>query len=32
VPKVGRMIEQMEASGELAGLRETLIKQVLSGM
>ncbi len=32
VPKVGRMIEQMEASGELARLRETLIKQVLSGM
>ncbi|EIG62935.1 ABC transporter substrate-binding protein [Bradyrhizobium sp. WSM1253] len=32
VPKVGRMIEQMEATGELARLRETLIKQVLSGM
>ncbi|WP_368507840.1 substrate-binding periplasmic protein [Bradyrhizobium lupini] len=32
VPKVGRMIEQMEASGEIARLRETLIKQVLSGM
>jgi polar amino acid transport system substrate-binding protein len=32
VPKVGRMIAQMEASGDLAQLRETLIKQVLSGM
>jgi polar amino acid transport system substrate-binding protein len=32
VPKVGRMIAQMEASGDLAQLRETLIKHVLSGM
>ncbi|MDE5441191.1 transporter substrate-binding domain-containing protein [Bradyrhizobium sp. CSA207] len=32
VPKVGKVIEQMDASGELARLRETLIKQVLSGM
>ncbi|EJN14428.1 periplasmic component of amino acid ABC-type transporter/signal transduction system [Bradyrhizobium sp. YR681] len=30
VPKVGRVIAQMEASGELAALRETLVKQVLS--
>jgi ABC-type amino acid transport substrate-binding protein len=30
VPKVGQVIEQMEASGELAALREALVKQVLS--
>lgn len=30
VPKVGKMIAQMEASGELATLREALVKQVLS--
>jgi polar amino acid transport system substrate-binding protein len=30
VPKVGQVIEQMEASGELAMLREALVKQVLS--
>ena len=30
VPKVGKVIEQMEASGELATLREALVKQVLS--
>jgi ABC-type amino acid transport substrate-binding protein len=30
VPKVGKVIAQMEASGELATLRETLVKQVLS--
>ena len=30
VPKVGQVIAQMEASGELAALRETLVKQVLS--
>ena len=30
VPKVGKVIEQMEASGELAMLREALVKQVLS--
>ena len=32
VPKVGRVIEQIEASGELAQLRAALIKQVLSGL
>lgn len=31
VPKVGEMIARMEASGELAALREALVKQVLSG-
>jgi len=30
VPKVGKVIEQMETSGELATLREALVKQVLS--
>ena len=30
VPKVGKVIAQMEASGELATLREALVKQVLS--
>ncbi|UPK24631.1 substrate-binding periplasmic protein [Bradyrhizobium sp. 195] len=30
VPKVGKVIAQMEASGELAALREALVKQVLS--
>src|SRR3954470_13979786 len=30
VPKVGKVIEQMEASGELAALREALVKQVLN--
>jgi ABC-type amino acid transport substrate-binding protein len=30
VPKVGKVIAQMEASGELAALRETLVKRVLS--
>ena len=30
VPKVGQVIEQMETSGELAALREALVKQVLS--
>lgn len=30
VPKVGQVIEQMEASGELAALRGVLVKQVLS--
>jgi ABC-type amino acid transport substrate-binding protein len=30
VPKVGQVIEQMETSGELATLREALVKQVLS--
>jgi ABC-type amino acid transport substrate-binding protein len=30
VPKVGKVIAQMEASGELAALRERLVKQVLS--
>ncbi|SFO71869.1 ABC-type amino acid transport substrate-binding protein [Bradyrhizobium sp. Ghvi] len=30
VPKVGQVIAQMEASGELAALREELVKQVLS--
>ena len=30
VPKVGQVIAQMEASGELAALRESLVKQVLS--
>ncbi|MBR0823186.1 ABC transporter substrate-binding protein [Bradyrhizobium liaoningense] len=30
VPKVGKVIAQMDASGELAKLREALIKQVLS--
>jgi ABC-type amino acid transport substrate-binding protein len=30
VPKVGQVIAQMEASGELATLREALVKQVLS--
>lgn len=30
-PKVGQVIEQMEASGELAQLRAAVIKQVLSG-
>ncbi|MGX4771084.1 substrate-binding periplasmic protein [Bradyrhizobium guangdongense] len=30
VPKVGQVIAQMEASGELAALREALVKQVLS--
>ncbi|WP_441260030.1 substrate-binding periplasmic protein [Bradyrhizobium sp. 521_C7_N1_3] len=30
VPKVGKVIAQMEASGELAMLREALVKQVLS--
>ncbi|MCK1394555.1 transporter substrate-binding domain-containing protein [Bradyrhizobium sp. 1] len=30
VPKVGKVIAQMEASGELATLRESLIKQILS--
>lgn len=29
VPKVGKVIAQMEASGELATLRETLVRQVL---
>ncbi len=32
VPKVGKVIEQMEVSGELAELRAALIKQVLSGL
>lgn len=32
VPKVGKVIEQMEASGELAQLRADLIKQILSGL
>jgi len=31
VPKVGKVIAEMEASGELAALREVLVKQVLSG-
>ncbi|TQF36704.1 ABC transporter substrate-binding protein [Bradyrhizobium sp. UNPF46] len=31
VPKVGKVIAQMEASGELAALREALVKQVLNG-
>lgn len=31
VPKVGKVVEQMEASGELAQLRAAVIKQVLSG-
>ncbi|MCP3400912.1 ABC transporter substrate-binding protein [Bradyrhizobium sp. CCGB20] len=30
VPKVGKVIAQMEASGELATLREALVKRVLS--
>ena len=30
VPKVGQVIAQMQASGELAALRAALIKQVLS--
>jgi polar amino acid transport system substrate-binding protein len=30
VPKVGEVIEQMEPSGELATLREALVKRVLS--
>jgi ABC-type amino acid transport substrate-binding protein len=30
VPKVGKVIAQMEASGELAALRASLVKQVLS--
>jgi ABC-type amino acid transport substrate-binding protein len=30
VPKVGKVIAQMEASGELAALREALVKQVLN--
>jgi ABC-type amino acid transport substrate-binding protein len=30
VPKVGQVIAQMEASGELATLREALVKQILS--
>ncbi|MGV7216283.1 substrate-binding periplasmic protein [Bradyrhizobium sp. UFLA05-112] len=30
VPKVGKVIEEMTASGELARLRERLVKQVLS--
>ncbi|MCP3477600.1 transporter substrate-binding domain-containing protein [Bradyrhizobium sp. CCGUVB1N3] len=30
VPKVGKVIEEMTASGELARLREQLVKQVLS--
>jgi hypothetical protein len=30
VPKVGKVIAQMEASGELAMLRDALVKQVLS--
>ncbi|MDA9521939.1 ABC transporter substrate-binding protein [Bradyrhizobium sp. CCBAU 11434] len=30
VPKVGQVIAQMEASGELATLREALVKQVLN--
>ncbi|TFV39514.1 transporter substrate-binding domain-containing protein [Bradyrhizobium frederickii] len=30
VPKVGKVIAQMEASGELAALREALVKQVLA--
>jgi ABC-type amino acid transport substrate-binding protein len=30
VPRVGQVIAQMEASGELAALREALVKQVLS--
>ena len=30
VPKVGKVIEQMETSGELATLRESIVKQVLS--
>lgn len=30
VPKVGKVIAQMEASGELATLREALVRQVLS--
>lgn len=30
VPRVGHVIAQMEASGELAALREALVKQVLS--
>jgi ABC-type amino acid transport substrate-binding protein len=30
VPKVGKVIAQMEASGELATLREALVKQILS--
>lgn len=30
VPEVGKVIAQMEASGELAALREALVKQVLS--
>ncbi|QOZ52467.1 ABC transporter substrate-binding protein [Bradyrhizobium sp. CCBAU 53338] len=30
VPKVGQVIAQMQASGELAALREALVKQVLS--
>jgi polar amino acid transport system substrate-binding protein len=29
VPKVGKVIEEMTASGELARLREQLVKQVL---
>lgn len=31
VPEVGKIIAQMQASGELAALREALVKQVLSG-
>ncbi len=31
VPEVGKVIAQMEASGELAALREALVKQVLGG-
>jgi ABC-type amino acid transport substrate-binding protein len=30
VPKVGKVIAQMEASGELAALREALVKRVLN--
>ena len=30
VPEVGKVIAQMEASGELATLREALVKQILS--
>lgn len=30
VPEVGKVIAQMEASGELANLRQTLVKQILS--
>lgn len=32
VPKVGEVIAQMQASGELAALREALIKQALSAL